>query len=57
MAKKRTLSITEIENGIKSLISNFNEKDFITEFLSFYNIPKTSITRAKAKFDKNDFFS
>lgn len=56
MAKKRTLSITEIENGIKSLISNLNEKDFITEFLSFYNIPKTSITRAKAKFDKNEFF-
>lgn len=56
MAKKRTLSITEIENGIKSLISNLNEKDFITEFLSFYNIPKTSITRAKAKFDKNEIF-
>ena len=54
MVKKKTLSITEIENGIKDLINNLTEKEFITNFLMLYDIPKTSITRAKAKFDKGE---
>ncbi|KDP12038.1 class I SAM-dependent DNA methyltransferase [Staphylococcus chromogenes] len=56
MGKKKNLSITEIENSVKHLINHLNEKEFITEFLSFYDIPKTSITRAKAKFDKEEPF-
>ncbi|MFZ8100666.1 DNA methyltransferase [Staphylococcus arlettae] len=56
MVKKKTLSITEIENGIKDLINNLTEKEFITNFLMLYDIPKTSITRAKAKFDKGEPF-
>ncbi|UXU27426.1 class I SAM-dependent DNA methyltransferase (plasmid) [Staphylococcus aureus] len=56
MRKKKTLNITEIENEIKSLIINFNEKEFITEFLALYDIPKTSITRAKKRFDDGEPF-
>lgn len=56
MVKKKTLSITEIENGIKDLINNLTEKEFITNFLMLYDIPKISITRAKAKFDKGEPF-
>ncbi len=56
MGTKKTLNITEIENGIKILITHLEEKEFITEFLSFYDIPKTSITRAKIKFDKGEPF-
>ncbi|HDG7089479.1 TPA: hypothetical protein PGE55_002479 [Staphylococcus aureus] len=47
MGNKRILNITEIENGIKDLIFNLNDREFIIEFLNFYDIPKTSITRAK----------
>lgn len=54
--KKKVLNITEIENGIKNLIANLSGKEFITEFLTLYDIPKTSITRAKAKFDKGEPF-
>ena len=54
--KKRTLNITEIENGIKNLITNLSEKEFITEFLMLYDIPRTSITRAKEKFTKEEPF-
>ncbi|HDA7085294.1 TPA: class I SAM-dependent DNA methyltransferase, partial [Staphylococcus aureus] len=56
MGKKKNLSITEIENSVNTLINHLKEKDFITEFLSFYDIPKTSITRAKVKFDKGEPF-
>ena len=35
MGKKRYLSITEIENSIQYLINHLEEKEFITEFLSF----------------------
>ena len=56
MVKKKTLSITEIENGIKDLINNLTEKEFITNFLMLYDIPKTSITRAKAKFENAEPF-
>lgn len=56
MRKRKSLNITEIEKGIKNLISHLSEKDFITELLSFYDIPKTSITRAKKRFDKDEPF-
>lgn len=56
MGNKRILNITEIENGIKDLIFNLNDREFIIEFLNFYDIPKTSITRAKKKFDKGEPF-
>ena len=57
MGKKRYLSITEIENSIQYLINHLEEKEFITEFLSFFDIPKISITRAKVKFDKGEPFT
>ncbi|MDS3838742.1 MULTISPECIES: class I SAM-dependent DNA methyltransferase [Staphylococcus] len=55
--KKRKLSITEIENGIKNLVLDFSKDEFIIKFLNLYDIPKASITRAKTKFDNGeDFF-
>lgn len=54
--KKKALNITEIENGIKNLINNLSGKEFITDFLMLYDIPKTSITRAKSNFDKGEPF-
>lgn len=48
MAKKNLLSITEIEDRLKNIVVNLNKKMFIEEFLSLFDIPKTSITRAKA---------
>lgn len=56
MAKNKVLSITEIEDGVKRLLSKNNGDDFITQFLALYDIPKTSITRAKSKFDKGGPF-
>lgn len=56
MSRKNVLNITEIENGINKIIYNCEKERFITEFLSLYNIPKVSITRAKAKFDENKPF-
>lgn len=53
MGNKRILNITEIENGIKDLIFNLNDREFIIEFLNFYDIPKTSITRAKSLTKEN----
>lgn len=47
MAKIKKLSITEIEDRLKKVITNINQDSFIEEFLSLYEIPKTSITRAK----------
>lgn len=47
MAKIKKLNIIEIENGLKKVINNINKESFIEEFLSLYEIPKTSITRAK----------
>ncbi|MFW3538980.1 class I SAM-dependent DNA methyltransferase [Vagococcus fluvialis] len=47
MAKKKILSITEIEDKTKLLIENLNKESFIEDFLSLFDIPKTSITRAK----------
>ncbi|HCU9784619.1 TPA: hypothetical protein ACN10C_002717 [Staphylococcus aureus] len=57
MGNKRILNITEIENGIKDLIFNLNDREFIIEFLNFYDIPKTSITRAKKSLTKENLLS
>lgn len=48
MPKKNLLSITEIEDRAKIIIENLNEETFIEEFLELFDIPKTSITRAKS---------
>lgn len=56
MAKNKVLSITEIEDGVKKVLSNNSGDGFITQFLALYDIPKTSITRAKAKFDNGESF-
>ena len=48
MAKKNLLSITEIEDRVKIIIENLNEETFIEELLGLFDIPKTSITRAKS---------
>lgn len=56
MAKNKVLNITEIEDGVKKILSNNNGDDFITQFLALYDIPKTSITRAKSKFDNGEPF-
>lgn len=47
MAKRHTLGITEIEDEVKNLLLNLNKETFIEDFLSFYDIPRASITRAK----------
>ncbi|GAB2025953.1 class I SAM-dependent DNA methyltransferase [Lactovum odontotermitis] len=54
MAKKSLLSITEIEDKTKQLIENLNQGTFIEEFLELFDIPRTSITRAKNS--DGDFF-
>lgn len=56
MAKNKVLNITEIEDGVKKILSNNSRDDFITQFLALYDIPKTSITRAKSKFDNGEPF-
>lgn len=56
MVKKKVLNITEIEDGVKKLISHLDKKSFIVDFLSFYDIPKTSITRAKKEFEEGKDF-
>ncbi|PGN45489.1 class I SAM-dependent DNA methyltransferase [Bacillus cereus] len=56
MAKKKVLNITEIEDGVKKLINQLDKKSFIVDFLSFYDIPKTSITRAKKEFKEGKDF-
>lgn len=48
MVKKNLLSITEIEDRTKIIIENLNKETFIQEFLGLFDIPKTSITRAKS---------
>lgn len=48
MAKKNLLSITEIEDRTKIIIGNLNKETFILEFLGLFDIPKTSITRARS---------
>ncbi|WP_404469256.1 class I SAM-dependent DNA methyltransferase [Sutcliffiella horikoshii] len=48
MSKKYLLSITEIEDRVKTIIENLNEETFIEEFLGLFDIPKTSISRAKS---------
>lgn len=53
MSKKYLLSITEIEDRVKTIIENLNEETFIEEFLGLFDIPKTSITRARSS--KGDF--
>lgn len=54
MAKKHLLNITEIEDKTKLIIENLNKENFIEEFISLFDIPKTSITRAKK--ENEDFF-
>lgn len=48
MPKKNLLSITEIEDRVKIIIENLNEETFIEELLGLFDIPKTSITRARS---------
>lgn len=48
MANENILSITEIEDRVKTIIENLNEETFIEELLGLFDIPKTSITRAKS---------
>ena len=48
MPKKNLLSITEIEDRAKIIVENLNKEIFIDEFLGLFDIPKTSITRAKS---------
>ncbi|HFK9594338.1 MULTISPECIES: DNA methyltransferase [Enterococcus] len=56
MAKNKKLNIKKIEDGIKKIITTLKEESFIEEFLSLYEIPKASITRAKTKVrEGNDF--
>ncbi|MFJ1628321.1 class I SAM-dependent DNA methyltransferase [Marinilactibacillus psychrotolerans] len=47
MVKNRDSNITEIEDGIKKIVTNPDKENFIDNFLSYYTIPKASITRAK----------
>ena len=56
MSKKKVLNITEIEDGVKKLINHLDKKSFIVDFLSLYDIPKTSITRAKKQFEEGKDF-
>ncbi|WP_282067508.1 class I SAM-dependent DNA methyltransferase [Bacillus pumilus] len=53
MPKKNFLSITEIEDRAKIIIENLNEETFIEDFLGLFDIPKTSITRARS--NEGDF--
>lgn len=53
MAKK-LLNITEIEDRTKVLVENLNESIFIVDFVSLFDITKTTITRA-SKTASNDF--
>lgn len=56
MTRKKGLNITEIEDEIKRIVLLNNKETFIVDFLSFFDIPKTSITRANKKFiDGEDF--
>jgi len=41
------MTITQIENGVKKLLSNFSQDNFIFEFLLAYGEPKATITRLK----------
>ena len=53
MAKKNILSITEIEDRLKMIVEKLNKSIFIEDFLALFDIPKTSITRARSS--KGDF--
>ena len=53
MAKK-LLNITEIEDRTKVLVENLNKSTFIVDFVSLFDITKTTITRA-SKTASNDF--
>ena len=53
MAKK-LLNITEIEDRTKVLVENLNQSTFIVDFVSLFDITKTTITRA-SKIASNDF--
>ena len=53
MAKK-LLNITEIEDRTKVLVENINKSTFIIDFVSLFDITKTTITRA-SKVASDDF--
>lgn len=53
MAKK-LLNITEIEDRTKVLVENLNKSTFIIDFVSLFDITKTTITRA-SKVATDDF--
>lgn len=48
MSKRKLLSITEIEDKTKAIIEELNKETFIEDFLGLFDIPKTSITRARS---------
>lgn len=48
MAKKTLPSITEIEDRLKKIVEKLDKETFIEDFLGLFDIPKTSITRAKS---------
>ncbi|KXT77108.1 Type II restriction enzyme, methylase subunit YeeA [Streptococcus sp. DD11] len=52
MAKK-LLNITEIEDRAKNLIENLDKDNFISDFVSLFDITKTTITRASQSADEN----
>jgi hypothetical protein len=56
VAKNKVLNITEIEDGIKKIVTNLQSEEFITKFLSLYDIPKTSVTRANKQFGEGEPF-
>lgn len=47
MGRKGLLSIIDIEDKTKDIINKLNKESFIEDFLMLFDIPKTSITRAK----------
>jgi len=51
---KRLLNITEIEDRTKVLVENLNKSTFIIDFVSLFDITKTTITRA-SKVASDDF--
>ncbi|PTK10476.1 hypothetical protein, partial [Staphylococcus saprophyticus] len=56
MKKRKVLNVTEIEDQTQKLIKNKKNNEFIANFLSLFDIPKTSIARAKSHFDEGKPF-
>jgi hypothetical protein len=54
--KKKRLNITEIEDNLSKLVNADSKEGFISAFVSSYDIPRTSITRANRKFHEGHPF-